>query len=416
MRSVEQKTKVLDATRKEVQALRDLVLALRFTIDELSRTRRNNDEVPQVAESPVGSPESDMSLMELPPSVEVDYIDVLSTPPLSPTDNYTILTLPDAPTPDAGSPKEAPDSSFTTPAFAEEFDVSNANALQLSEPATSPLKPAAYPPCQPQLASQPPKPFSVQHPTRSVPTAASKSSRRCTTLAELQAAMNAAHEGDDSSLTAVRAFKAPAHGKPRHRRTKLHRYAMKHRHEAPTSCASASSVHTTLDGDTFSTEIYVDASQWGIGFVMDGLWFAWKFADSIITTHSRSQIDSNWAEMLAVEVGLLTVIHWVCGVIRKEGGDLKSLEILVRSDNTGVVKAIERRHTNHPLQQDILRRILDMAGEHDVELTMKWISSTDNLADKPSRGVPGRVADLLPFIPPLPSHLSDILGPISSNK
>ncbi|KIL57783.1 hypothetical protein M378DRAFT_171372 [Amanita muscaria Koide BX008] len=115
--------------------------------------------------------------------------------------------------------------------------------------------------------------------------------------------------------------------------------------------------------------------------------------------------------MLAVEVGLWTVIHWVCNVIQKEGDIIKSLEIVVCSDNAGVVKAIEERRSTFPPQQDILLRILDMINEYDIQLSTRWISSTDNVADRPSRGrgVPGPAPDLLPFTPPLPSYLSDIL-------
>ncbi|KIL54143.1 hypothetical protein M378DRAFT_28807 [Amanita muscaria Koide BX008] len=241
----------------------------------------------------------------------------------------------------------------------------------------------------------------------------SPSPRPPTTIAHLEALMKAAHSGDDSSLTKIRAFCGTARRLPRKQRTELQRYALLHwRKPSPSLSSSVSStetgtVHTTLGDGMFSTEIYVDSSAWGIGFVMDGLWLAWKFSDSLAL--SGNSIDNNWAEMLAVEVGLWTVIHWVCNVIQKEGDVIESLEIVVCSDNAGVVKAIEKRHSNYPPQQDILLRILDMVSEYDIQLSTRWIPSMDNLADGPSRGVPGPAPDLLPLIPPLPSYLSDTL-------
>ncbi|KIL63019.1 hypothetical protein M378DRAFT_164898 [Amanita muscaria Koide BX008] len=50
-----------------------------------------------------------------------------------------------------------------------------------------------------------------------------------------------------------------------------------------------------------------------------------------------------------------------------------------------------------------------MVNEYDIQLSTRWISSMDNVADGPSRGVSGPAPDLLPFIPPLPSYLSDTL-------
>ncbi|KIL63021.1 hypothetical protein M378DRAFT_53396, partial [Amanita muscaria Koide BX008] len=127
------------------------------------------------------------------------------------------------------------------------------------------------------------------------------------------------------------------------------------------------------------------ASQWGVGFVMDGSWVAWKFSD-LLSLSAGAQIDINWAEMLAVEVGLWTVVHWVYVTLQKEGECFNSVEVLVRCDNAGVVKAIERRHASFQPQQEILRRIIDMVDEYDIELAVKWVPSMDNLADNPSRG------------------------------
>ncbi|KAF8637499.1 hypothetical protein AX17_002784 [Amanita inopinata Kibby_2008] len=432
VQSLEQHKKMLGAAKAELDVLRDQVLALQIAFDDLLVQQRSNEGS---AKSTTGnSDQSDFSSMErmlLGSSLDLDYIDEPSTPSVAPTDQEELLTIPDQSSAVGGAvvhpipvnnvvstkgPRPIhPTVSLSISPLSMEFQEGSSISTASPPPVQSP--PAA-PPTAPKttaetgcaLVARLPGPFSVQHST-SVPTKTSLSPRPLTNLAHLQALMKAAHSGDDSALTRVRSFCASAHQTPRDQRTELQRYALIHWRNRPRS-ASDPGQSTSLDGSV-CVEIYVDASSWGIGFVMDGQWLSWKFSDSFSLVGKMTDI--NWAEMLAVEVGLWTVIHWAnLQEQQQRGKHPQTFSVLVRSDNAGVVKAIEKRHANHQAQHDVLLRILELVGEYDIQLTMKWISSMENLADNPSRGVPGLGATLLPYVPPVPLHLSTLLIPITS--
>lgn len=361
LHSLEQNVTLLDTARKEIKALQDLVLALRSTQHDSASRRINEVPSPFVAKSPATSDLSSIERLLLSPSTDLGSVDDLSTPASS---RQALADL----SPIAGdigtqrsahqgeSPKASKTPDIDTSAFPSytsvlsSVDPPRGTNTHKSTPSAT-LKPIMSPP------------LPVQRPA-SVPAQSAKAHILSppTTVSPLQPLRAAARNADDG---------------------------------------------------VFRTEIYVDASQWGVGFVMDGSWVAWKFSD-LLALSGGVQIDINWAEMLAVEVGLWTVVHWVYVKLQKEGECFNSVEVLVRCDNAGVVKAIERRHASFQPQQEILRRIIDMADEYDIELAVKWVPSMDNLADNPSRGVPSFGATLLPFVPLLPSYLSDTLNPIST--
>ncbi|KIL57781.1 hypothetical protein M378DRAFT_27836 [Amanita muscaria Koide BX008] len=84
--------------------------------------------------------------------------------------------------------------------------------------------------------------------------ATSPSPRPPTTIAHVEALMKAAHTGDDSSLTRIRAFCGTARRLPRKQRTELQRYALLHwRKPSPSLSSSVSSTETGTRGASDSS-------------------------------------------------------------------------------------------------------------------------------------------------------------------
>ncbi|KAK2467538.1 hypothetical protein APHAL10511_000393 [Amanita phalloides] len=417
MRRLEMHKQLLDVAKRELDALRDQVMTLQDAFDDLSHQKNTSSPAKSIRSTSAGSDISSMERLLLGSSVYLDYIDECSTSTPKSVDDELAPTISDHSSfgnsavrvtdpKKLGKTSTDTDSTISISVSPVSFDLKTARSTPATSTASrlslsaTPLPPPASKPIAPA-----PKPFPVQHST-SVPTRTSPSPKPLTTHSHLQALMKAAHAGDDSALSRVKAFCAAAHVTPRDQRTELQRYALVHWRSRSVS----DPLQPTSDGN-LSVEIYVDASAWGVGFVMDEQWLAWKYADSVCL--AAQSIDISWAEMLAVEVGLWTVIHWAMLQEQKQGQHL-AMSVLAHSDNAGVIKAIERQYSTHPAQQEVLQRILDLISEYDIQLTMKWISSVDNLADNPSRGVPGLGATLLSYVPPVPQYLSTILVPITS--
>jgi hypothetical protein len=89
-------------------------------------------------------------------------------------------------------------------------------------------------------------------------------------------------------------------------------------------------------------EFWVDASSsWGIGIVFDGLWDFWKLRPD----WDKDGRNIGWAEMVAIELGLRLAIH--CGHL--------DVHFVVKSDNQGVIFAIEGGKSRSPEQNLVLQ-------------------------------------------------------------
>ncbi|RDB21600.1 hypothetical protein Hypma_011205 [Hypsizygus marmoreus] len=144
-----------------------------------------------------------------------------------------------------------------------------------------------------------------------------------------------------------------------------------------------------------TNEIFVDSSAWGIGFVMNGRWLAWKLKPE----WKKEGRDNNWSEMVAVELGLRVAIS----------AGFHSSHLTIRSDNTGVVQALKTGKSKHSAQTEILKKIIQLGNMYNIVLKPVWVSTKDNVADKPSRGVFSPRALLYPVSPSIPSHLAQFL-------
>ena len=149
-------------------------------------------------------------------------------------------------------------------------------------------------------------------------------------------------------------------------------------------------------------KIFVDASAFGIGFVFNNRWLAWTFISNHpnIPLGPDNNIIMSWAELIAVELGILTFLS----------GRYQAARVLVMSDNKGVVNALRTRKwsSNHGLDI-ILARILQLCEEAALELEPCWISTAENPADGPSRGEYPPLDLMLDHSPHIPPHLQELV-------
>ena len=121
-------------------------------------------------------------------------------------------------------------------------------------------------------------------------------------------------------------------------------------------------------------QFWVDASSlWGIGIILNDEWDAWRLCPG----WDRDGRNIGWAEMVAIELGLLFAIHH----------GYSDIHFLIRSDNQGVIHAIEGGKSRSPEQNSVLQWITLLLSQHKLWISSLYIPSLDNLADPPSRGL-----------------------------
>ena len=155
-------------------------------------------------------------------------------------------------------------------------------------------------------------------------------------------------------------------------------------------------------------ELFVDASQFGIGLYLGTRWLAWTFLrrHPAIKYGPDGNIDPSWAELIAVEIGIYVVVA--------EGYQYAPISIW--SDNMGVVEALTRGGwtTNHDLGR-IVGRILCLCRTHCLDVNPKWIRSKMNPADKASRGMYPPKKMMLSYPSIFPWRLSKFMAGVDSD-
>jgi hypothetical protein len=90
-----------------------------------------------------------------------------------------------------------------------------------------------------------------------------------------------------------------------------------------------------------SLEFWVDAStSWGIGVIFDGIWESWQLKPD----WKKNGRDIGWAEFVAIELGLTLAIS--------QGHS--NIHFLIRSDNQGVIQALNGGKSRSPEQNNVL--------------------------------------------------------------
>ena len=145
-------------------------------------------------------------------------------------------------------------------------------------------------------------------------------------------------------------------------------------------------------------ELFCDASSsFGIGIIIgseyDGFQLIpdWRSAGGV-------RRDIGWAEFAAVE---LTIFYLL------SSPDVRNTHFLLRSDNQGVVGAWQKRASRNIEQNAILGRIVSNLVSHGCFLTIEYIHTSKNPADRPSRGfhLPGYSRRTFAGFPPALRHL-----------
>ena len=124
-----------------------------------------------------------------------------------------------------------------------------------------------------------------------------------------------------------------------------------------------------------SIEFWVDASSsWGIGIILNNEWDHWRLRPN----WDRDGRNIGWAEIVAIELGLLFAIH----------RGYTDIHFLIKSDNQGVIHAIQGGKLRSPEQNLVLQRITLLLAQYKLWISSLYVPSLDNLADPPSRGLP----------------------------
>ncbi|KAJ3831566.1 hypothetical protein F5878DRAFT_503622, partial [Lentinula raphanica] len=80
---------------------------------------------------------------------------------------------------------------------------------------------------------------------------------------------------------------------------------------------------------------------------------------------------------VAVELCLRTLI----------ASHITNATVWIRSDNTTVVGCLKKGNSRGSEQNFIIRKIIELMQLHKVWVKCTWISTKDNPADGPSRGI-----------------------------
>lgn len=124
--------------------------------------------------------------------------------------------------------------------------------------------------------------------------------------------------------------------------------------------------------------IWVDAStDWGIGVVLEGSWDAWRWAKPLQEWRTEGR-DIGWAEMVAIELA----------VRRLEEIRIADANILVRSDNEGVVGAVKRGRSRNFHVNLSIRRAETICMANNIMIQVEYVKTDTNVADSVSRGKP----------------------------
>ena len=123
-----------------------------------------------------------------------------------------------------------------------------------------------------------------------------------------------------------------------------------------------------------------DAStSFGIGVVIGSSWAGWRWAPGFHPS-SSSRFNIGWAEAVAVELGILLLVHLNLHL------DSSNRRFLVRSDNSGVVEILTKGRCRSEESNKVLKRIYQLLAGAKISIKSELVRSRDNISDALSRG------------------------------
>jgi hypothetical protein len=139
--------------------------------------------------------------------------------------------------------------------------------------------------------------------------------------------------------------------------------------------------------------IWVDAStNQGIGLLWNSRWAFWHIDEN---WHGPSR-DIGWLEAIAVELA-------ICLIYNK---GITDADMLIRSDNQGVIASFQKGHCLNHLINMSIRRSEELLWKVRLSLTFTYVTLASNLADPISRGILPSITSCLASPPSLPLEIS----------
>jgi hypothetical protein len=156
----------------------------------------------------------------------------------------------------------------------------------------------------------------------------------------------------------------------------------------------------SLAGPTRDYNIWVDAStEWGIGLLWSSGWAAWHLLDG----WKGPGRDIGWLEGVAVELAILA----------SRAMGVRNADILIRSDNEGVIGAFSKGRCSNFMTNLSIRRSDEVCEETGISVTLIYVNTVDNLADPISRGSLPPVSEAFPLPIPIPPALVPFIAHVT---
>lgn len=139
--------------------------------------------------------------------------------------------------------------------------------------------------------------------------------------------------------------------------------------------------------------IWVDASTgMGIGLLWNGRWAFWRTTED----WRGPSRDIGWLEASAIELAVR--------LIHTKG--ISDTDVLIRSDNQGVIAAFRKGRCSNYMINLAIRRSEALMRESRLSLSLVYVNTAFNLADPISRGIFPSASLHLASPPSLPSEIS----------
>jgi hypothetical protein len=120
--------------------------------------------------------------------------------------------------------------------------------------------------------------------------------------------------------------------------------------------------------------IWVDAStDWGIGILFQGRWDAWR----TLPCWKDKGRDIGWLEGVAIEL-IINILHL---------SNITDANVLVRSDNQGVIGAFQRGRSRNKMTNEVIQRSEARMDSSNLSISLVYVETSINLADPISRGI-----------------------------